>query len=233
LYADAYFFSHSDNNYLLRSINESSGAEESSYLNVMEYNKGISNSATLRMGADAFFLQKNGNAVFVQPYMDHVIQITKDSIYALIDLKSKDVLTTAEIQSAMEKGTFFFMELIRLEKYHQIQNYIEYDNKVLFSCIKGGRSVYLFNKQTNESHIIRKKWEDLLFKENKRSPLFSFTFGCQDENGVYYTTSSDTMLLLIEAAKAGDLSPDLDSLEDLKNLEEDANPVLFYYEFKD
>ena len=233
LYADAHFYNHSDDNYLLRVINESTGVEESRYLNVMEYYKGISNNATQIFSVKAFYVQENGNAVFVQPYMDHVIQITRDSIYSLIEIKSKDVLTPEEIKKVMEKGFASFMGLFRIDKYQQIQNFFEHDNRIFFSCYKNGLRTFLFNKQTNELNIIRKRSESLLFKENKQNLLFSITFRCQDANGVYYSTSSDAMLLLIEAAKAGDLSPDLDSLEDLKNLEEDANPVLFYYEFKD
>ena len=239
LYSDAYFFKHSPENYLLRVVNESSGKEESRHLNVMEYNKGFSN--TNFVYNNVFQLQENGNLVFVQRTMDRIIKITKDSIFSLVDIKGKNVLSTEDVKKAIENDPErWLIDLRKTDKYCEIKNVIELDNRILFDYI-GGRFLLkiLFDKNTRETYIFNCCTNDLLIREKKDEyfRLPALTVGCRDTGGVYYlfssTPYSSMISEIIAAAKAGVFSPDLDKLEYLKNLETDANPVIFYHEFKD
>ena len=74
LYSDINFSQHSQNNYLLYSIDIASGNDINHFLNVMEYNKGFSNiSGGSRNPYRPFFTRQNGDAIFVQSFMNHVI----------------------------------------------------------------------------------------------------------------------------------------------------------------
>ena len=230
LYADAYFSNHSDENYLLRVIEESSGKEVAHYLNVMEYNKGISNTNTSHN--NVFHFRENGNVVFAQWFMDHIVEITKDRVSSLVDIKGKDVVTAEDIKTAREKEPLRYMnEIFQLNKYYGTMDFVESGNHILFHYLKGfSLFTILLDKQTNKSKCYGGIWDDLL---SKSAPSPSFALGCSDSGGVYYYTPSSLTFQLKTAANNGALRPDLDRLDDLKNIAEDANPVIFYYEYKD
>jgi len=234
LYADAFFREHSDDNYLLRIIQESSGKEEGHYLNVMEYHKGISNT-NASFQEEAFFLREDGNIVFVQPFMDHIIEITRDSIFSLVNLEGKETLASEDIKSVIEKKTFAYLpELTRFNKYVNIVSFHEQKNWIFLEYMKGYRpTTILIDKQINEVHIFEKRSDDLLVIERGNFSIPVPKVGCYDANGVYRHIAPESISNIKELAKAGALSPDLDRLEDLKNLEIDGNPILFYYEFKE
>jgi len=230
LYADAYFYMHSEDNYLLSCIHDPSGVEEANYLNVMKYNKGFSNK-NINFGK-VFHLLENGNAVFAQPFMDHIIEINSDSIFTLIDIKSKNVLTLENIEAGMEKQTFM-SEIMRFDKYFFIMSFIEHKNQILFECMKGFNFIkILFNKDTHEVRIFKNIRDDLLISDEGTSGYPIPMVGCYYSDGVYYYVPQMSVPQIKECANNGIFSPNLDRLEDLKNLKEDANTILFYYEFK-
>ena len=232
LFADAYFSEHSDDNYLIRIIQEPSGKIDGNFLNVKEYNKGISNNSYIYK--NVFFLRENGNVAFVQPFMDKIIGISKDSVYSLFDIKSKDVITSEIIKTAMEKNPLRYgLDLMQYNKYYNISSFIEHNNMIQFNYQKGNTlMLILFDKQTNEVRIIKKRRDDLLYLDNV-SGIPAPRFGCYDSHGVYYFYDTFQVEILKQLANDGVLSPKLDKLDDLKKLDDDANPVIFYYEFKD
>ena len=233
LYADAFFPNHSDNNYLLCSIREASGIVDGRYLNVVKYNKGFSNTTFVE--DKVFFLRGNGNIVFVQRFMDHIIEINRDSIFPLFTIESKDVFTPKDLKEISEKG-ISIPEIFRQDKFHKISDYIEHDNWVMFNCIKGRRSLnVLFNKNTREVNLIGGgRWYDLLYREpiTSNSHFINIRIGCFDKNGVYYYVSTEEISKIKVLAQSDVFVPDLDKLESLKKLDDDANPILFYHEFK-
>ena len=233
LFADAYFSKHSDDNYLIRIIQDPSGKIDGHFLNVKEYNKGISN--ILSIHNNVFHLRENGNVAFVQPFMDKIIDISKESVSSLFEIKSKDVLTSEIIQTVMDKNPMRYgLDLAQYNKYYQIIDFVEHNNLVHFNYQKGNQlRTILFNKLTNEVRIIQKRWDDLFYvnKVNEMAPVPKI--GCYDSKGVYYYYNTNQVDMLKQLAYNGALSPELDKLEELKNLDEDANPVIFYYEFKD
>ena len=233
LFADAYFSKHSDNNYLLRTIEEPSGKISGHFLNVREYSKGISNTSFIR--SNVFYLHENGNAIFVQPFMEQIIEISKEAVSSLFEIKSKDLITSDIIKSSMEKDPVRYMfDIVQYNKYFYIYDFVEHGNMVQFNYQIGNQlRMIIYKKQTDELRIIQKRWDDLLFTNKGTSGVPATKFGCSDPRGVYYYYDTNQVERLKLLASNGALSPELDKLEELKNLDEDANPVIFYYEFKD
>ena len=85
LYASSIFYNHSPDNYLLFTIDESTGKEKNNYLNVMEYNMGFSNLFGNNISAIPFFSRDNGNAIFVRPMMNQIIEISKNGVVSLLE----------------------------------------------------------------------------------------------------------------------------------------------------
>ena len=232
LFADAYFRKHSDDNYLIRVIQEPSGEIDGHFLNVKEYNKGISNISSTRN--NVFHLRENGNVVFVQPFMDKIINVSKESVSSLFEIKSKDVITSEIIKTAIDKNPMRYgLDLPQYNKYFNIIDFVEHGNMIQFHYQKGYQlRMILFNKLTNEVRLIQKIWDDLFFV-NKVNGISVPKVGCYDSHGVYYYYDTYQVDELKQLANNGALSPELNHLGDLKNLDEDANPVIFYYEFKE
>ena len=242
LYASALFSDHSTNNYLLFSIDEASGKEKNNFLNVMEYNKGFSNLTGQSADDRAFFSRENGEVIFVQPLMNHIIEITKDGVFSLFELKGKNMLTTEEAKKVHESFNVKRLiesrgglERFEIKKYKSIHSYVE---KGEWIKIEMGIGITLhsimINKKSNEVFVYKCFPNDVLYKITERSS--SFLFGCTDSNGVYYHTStirSNGIPELKEFHEAGALSPDVIGLEKIKGLKDDDNPILLYFEFKE
>ena len=231
LYTDASFGKNAEEHYLLREIDESTGKEEF-LLNVKEYHKGIGYTLG-SIQQHVFFLRANGNIVFFQQFMDQIMEISKDGISSLISFKGKDMLTSEEIKRVIEKDPLIYnlFELNPLRKYLELFGFFEQTDCFHFSYCKGGMPVrFRIDKQTNEVSLIMRFRDDLLTTEKYYGPIPNLE--CYDSNGVYYYVPQHGMQLFIASAKEGGLQPNLDRLEEIKNLEEDANPVIFYYEFK-
>ena len=235
IYTDASFQNHSDKNYLLRVIQESSGKDVGQYLNVMDYHKGISNNLRTTIQPQTFFLRKNGNLVFVQQFMDHLIEINRDSVFSLIDLKGKESITPAEIKRAYEKNELLYRtELRKLNKYFEVHSFVENDNWFLLEYCKGvWPKTILIDKKTNEVTIFEKNRDDLLLSENAGNSYPVPQAGCFDEHGVYFFIHQVIIPNIKKWVNGGVFSPNLDRLEELKKIDEHANPILFYYEFKE
>ena len=229
------FRKHSNDNCLLYSINDSTGKIDGQYLNVMKYNKGFSNTPS---GGDllTFFLRENGNAVFVQRFMDHIIEIDKDSVFPLFTIKSDDNFAPKDLKEIIEKGLAnSTKDIYQLKKFHKISDYIESGDKVMFSRMKGAAiNSILYDKQTGETAMIRGAVSDMLFKEQSRRDIFflNLKLGCYDANGAYYHVPSREISKIKGFARENALIPDLDRLEKIRTLDDDANPIIFYYEFK-
>ena len=169
MYADAFFRKHSDNNYLLRIIEESSGKTENNFLIVMDYHKRISNTIG-NAPFKTFYKRENGNIIFVQPFMDHIIEITEKGVSSLIEFIGKDVLTIEETKIVNESYSFDknknMSNLFRYNKYFTISSFIEKGENIFFEMKKGNTfHAFLIHKETNEVSIFEKYFDDVLLRK--------------------------------------------------------------------
>jgi hypothetical protein len=202
----------------------------------MEFNKGYSNTF-INFQNNSFYFRENKNLVFVQLFMDHIIAIKNDRSIPLIDFKGKSVLTIEEIKKVTEEKDLnkrSMYNVMQLNKYYNITSFIEKDDLILFDIFKGmSLCKILIQKSTNRVSFFTYIQDDLLFGENSNYAISIPEFGCIDGDGVYYFASNSEIAHEFGTlAKDGVLSPDIHGLEDLKKFEEEDNPILFYYEFK-
>ena len=240
LYASAIFYNHSPNNFMLFTIDESSGKGKNNFLNVMEYNMGFSNVYGNNIPDRSFFSRENGDAIFVRPMMSHIIEITKDGVFSLFELKGKNMLTTEDAKKLYETYSTKDIQnrdheaFLKINKYTKMQYYIEKRETIVMQMVFGMTiHMIVINKKTNEVCVYR-GLSSMLYREIERGR--SFVFGCTDSVGVYYHTSnflSNGVPELQKYYKAGDLSPDVIGLEKIMELKDDDNPLLLYYEFKE
>jgi len=246
LYASAIYYKHSPNNSLLFSIDQSSGKEKNYFLNVMEYNKGYSNLFGNNFIDRPFFSRYNGDIIFIQPLMNHIIEITKDGVFSLIEFKGKNMLTTSEAKKlyelyntknvGKESNIEIFSERSRMDKYTHFFSYVE-DKENIYIEMQISRSLHrvVINKKTNEICVFKCFKNNVLYSDRVSSGgRRHYPIGCSDSAGIYYHAStplSNGIPELQKSFKTGDLSPDVIGLEKIMELKDDDNPVLLYYEF--
>ena len=237
LYSDAAFREHTVKNFLLFTIDELSGKENNNFLNVIEYNKGISNTNANRNPYVPFYMRENGDAIFVQPFMNHLIEITNDGVFSYIEFKGKNFLTSDEAKRTNELFNYKSTAEVRnINKYTRLVSYFEKGDRILIDMAKGMQlHRILIHKKTKEVTIFERGRDDLLYSEDK-NPGKMPSYGCFDANGVYFYTgsfSSNGVTEFQSFARSGALSPSIIGLDNLMKLDEEDNPILFYYEFKE
>ena len=243
LYASSIFYNHSPDNYLLFTIDESTGKEKNNFLNVMEYNMGFSNLYMNHNGNIRFFSRDNGNAIFVPPMMKHIIEISKNGVFSLFEFKGKNMLTQEDAKKLYdtwskkklwENGGQNALEFLKINKYRCIYSYVEKGEWIMIHMGIANRGhTIVINKKTNEVCVYQKAgFDNLLYREQKNGNTY-FNFGCSDKNGVYCNLTAGSVTFLQEKYKAGELQLDVIGFDKIMKLTEDDNPALLFYEFKD
>jgi len=225
LYIDAN--SKSDEKYLLYQIDSKAGKEIAHYINADQYNQG---QMELLFKDNSFFFSRNKEEFkFVQLFMDTIMAIKKDIIIPYIAVKSDRWVRKSEIDEAYKNFGFEgFRKIEEKKRLFGITDFVEFGDVCFFGYSDGFElfNVYYSPKKT---FSFRMMYDDLVCK-NGEFPINFIKFS--DSKGVYaysYPTllASNTNKILKEI-----LNPDIEKYEELINLPEESNPVIFYYELR-
>lgn len=224
LYVDANL--KSDEQSLLYRINPETGEEVASWLNADRYNQGW--METFTMGR-SFFLSRNADAVkYAQIFMDTVVSIHNNIISPFMVVKSDKWVKRDELMNAYHKyGIDADRIMIEQNKKFGITDLIETNDGLFFRYRDGliERHVYSSSQETYSYTVLI---DDLAFN-GERLPL---NLEWVDSRGVYSYCNPSSFASFIGGTLKDVINPNVGNYNELVNLEEDANPVLFYYEFK-
>lgn len=234
LYSDAYFTQEKANNYLLQELDLQTGETKKRWLNPDLYNKGWNNLFVIEN--NAFFSQMTNSPLFVQQYMDTIMMLKDGDVVPYLTLVGEKMLSNDELRKAIElapRPELVPMQLMTFDKIHSIKSFFEHDELIYMEYILGNTLVsLLYDKVSNElivSDIIK---DDLLIKENFVGSVTS-NWGCATTKGVYCYINPEFVAEFQTLAKTGCLSDKYNKIDMLKNLPEDSNPVILFYEYKD
>ena len=218
--------------YLLQSINMNNGVVVNNFLKSDVHNKGFNGA----FKSDYFLSKLVPPYLFRHIFMDTIFSITEKGMFPYIALMSKDLTINKDIEMQKNFDPYSFPEfLINLNtknKIFLISNFFETLDYFYFQYRKSMNDnglVYVFfdkNRKTiQQSSVLR---NDMVFKSGQ--PFVPYRFIFYDQKGVYE---------VIEDRRFNDFLPFLwekklkEPFNDqLKGLNEDSNPVIFYYEFK-
>ena len=220
---------------MVHEINMSTGKITQCWLDTRIYNKGWSGS--IRRAKESFFYARNQEAFkFVHFFMDTIISFEKDQVKPYVVFKDKDWISTNRISRIMEiknKKEFegLTRELIDNEISYNISKFVEWNDYFCFRYQKKMFSYFvLHNINTGNTKIAKYILNDLGYNEPN---WLVNDFICSDENGVYELIDDFSLERYLEWIKVdGYVKKSLDKYEELRNLPEDTNPVIFYYNFK-
>ena len=116
-------------------------------------------------------------------------------------------------------------------KIYQISDVFECDSMLYFSCM--GRILYFvkYDEKKRIAFTYSRVANDVLFRmipEYFQLPKFL----CADSMGGYYYISNDNLAELKYFIDEDNISEKLINRESIKELNEDSNPVILYYEYK-
>jgi len=231
LYLSQLWWKKAKDDLLLLEIDANDGKILSRLLPV-KYNKGWNEDYSINYSR--FFMSRLNNPPrYSEVFMDYIFTIYNEA-YPFIELKSNFLTTETDIESF--RGTDGIRRvnaenLLNSSKLYHVHSFIENDNFILFRI---GRSqlVVLIEKKTGNVLLANYLNNDLIFKKDQIGKLGRFMFS--DSKGAYevFNPQYDGFINLLKSIKENETVSDLDKMNQLMNLDEESNPVIFYYEFK-
>ena len=229
LFADVRMYSDVADKFMLFQINPESGKVISHDLPI-SLNKGW--NELFISGQGAFMARLNDPPMYTQIFMDEIVSIT-DQPKVSIALHSKDLTTQKDIEKITQGNPIEkmnnFMSLTETSKIHNVYNYFEHDNLIFFNYKQGEKTPFvLYNTQNNTVQISEQTKNDLVFKTD---PNIFHNFMFFDKHGVYDVLSQPWLSDIQGYVDNDNFNPALDKLDKIKQLKEETNPVIFYYDF--
>ena len=224
---------NSKNESLIQCVDLSTGKQKATFLNSRINNKGWNNpNFTVEIGC--FVPMIEASYLFRSMFMDTIFSITSHGLLPYIAINSKDLISenslNNEIDYRMNPSQLgnFFISLKRSNIIFTIYSYFIRNDIVFFKYLKGNRDFsVLFDAKTNKTQIYKTINNDLLFKHSSQIP---FKVSFFDKTGVFCHLNINSLPKFLEILNSNSLN-DI-SKEQLKGLNIESNPVIFYYEFK-
>jgi len=224
LYTDLSYFPEG-NGYLLNRRNQLTGEIEEAWFDVKKYAKNID-----RFTNNPFLFGDGSSFKFHTRFMDGIMLVEKGKITPFLTFTPEYTLTEKEVQSLDLESSNYYEELYKMNKVYDIFNYFEHKDLLFLQFyLSGGARTIIYNQKTKDFKCVNMLFNDLIYKDIDH---FTFTkFVTCDDNGMYAWLDGYD---LKNGLKKDIINENFKSkATDLFNLEEDANPILLYYEFKD
>ena len=225
LYADLVEFPTTPSSCLLQSIDLSTGKQIDKYIQADEFNKG---SSVLSTSPDApyFLSTMEPPFLFRHAFMETFIALTPDGVQPFLTVKSKNFVSTSDLEGVDAREGM--MALGKKNKIFTLKNYFSKKDMIHFQYVEGMNKSYsvIYNAKTKTSNLYNYTHNDLLF--NKGQIFFSSRFF--DQSGVYESIPMHFFHVFIRFLNEGRINEEIK--DQLTGIDEESNPVIFYYEFK-
>ena len=239
VYMDLTYREYGKSNNMLKSWNRIDPAIENYYLPIGKYLEGWSDVSVI---GTSKFIYQNGNdyALFSNRYSPEIFKLTANGIGNYIYIDSKDFIDKKGRKIASEAwsndspgATSATTQIIwSLDRFNGVRDYFETERYICFTIgRRNSLPKFIYDKRKKTTQTTKSFYPDLILKKEHPEgqgvamPLYA------DHKGIFYYTRSIPRLRT--AAQEGMLVDDLDRLEELKQLPDDSNPVIFYMKFKE
>ena len=232
LYSSHIWWDKSEDNHMLLEIDPNDGKVLSQSLH-LKYNKGW-NELLFDAHSRFFMSRVQDPPRYNQMFMDYIVSIGKE-IIPYIELKSKYLTTETDIESFRSEDVVpvNISNVIKSKKKFNVTCFIENDDFINFRWGGLGSSLsVVLDKKTGEAKLFDYISNDLVYKQDGKGRLLMFRFS--DTKGAYVILETYNSMLVDfqNYIKNDEVVPDLDKLDQLKQLDTDSNPVIFFYEYK-
>lgn len=219
--------------HLLKCVNPETGELEKLFLDSKEYNLGW--NLPLRNYHNFFFGKGTDAPKYIEWFMNTIVSLENGEITPAYIIESNDFATSDEVNNLIEAyrknhNSYDFGSINSSGKIYHIENFVESDKLIHFRYEKSGEKYHLFyNKETKISELTDNLTNDYFAKDFNMNQTFCY----YDRNGAYGIVSTELLpLIKSHIINTGILNPQIDKYDRIKNIEEESNPIIFFYPFK-
>lgn len=243
LYAVSSYFSSEKNDspfYILKQLDEKTGKLIGEWLDVETFNKGWKDGF---MMTNPFYRLSRDEDLFAYGIADTVLSLRKDGIFPYMIFtgdkvvkpdeilkEEKDVLLNAKKKIEMLMNAHRRLG-IQKNKLINVSDLYVCNGYLYFYYVTKFHLFAKYNLKNSEVTVYANTKDDLLFL-SKPYKYSMTSFLMSDEGGVYYQVDTEVLPQLKSCLNDGFLSDRIRNKEVLRQITEDSNPIILYYEFK-
>lgn len=218
--------------YLLNEIDSHTGEIIHKYLPAEKYNKGW--NIPLRLSHSNFYSKNSNKPKFIEMFSDTIVSITDEGIMSSYVITSELTIPKHELDKINDnyhkKNRLIDLNTLYVNDYiYQVCNFMEFNHFIYFQYTKGIQIQHVFfnkeNKKLQTSQILK---NDYISSNTYIHTNMMF----HDENGILTVLRTEELPRLINAISNNKVNKELNNYDQLINIEEESNPILFYHEFK-
>jgi hypothetical protein len=214
--------------FLLHKIDINTGKTKEAWFDFRDYNKGLNNAQY------PFLHTSQKDMKFTTHLMDTIMSISGNKITPFMTFTDKYKTTKDDVKDIDlndDRDDKFRSRIKSLNKINTVFNYFECSDFFFMQFYLGvNLATILYYPKTKHVKRIGSFIDDLVYNNQKwNMPLFI----AADQKGIYAYIHTISINKFIETRDKGELSLSMSNNPEIQQLDEDANPLIFYYEFKD
>ena len=227
IYSDAYV-RNGISPFLIQMIDAETGRSEKKWLSTFDYALNYQNS--LYFTGDVYFYRVNDGVRYYNMFGDTIMNLTKNSVHPYCVIKSKDFVKKQELDGLRDShGSKFNDFYNEIKGIYNIKHYVEWDNYIMFYLTQSNFILsVLLDKHTRNFIVANQFYDDLSFK-TKDKCIFPIPI-LGDKLGFYAYVHPLEMEYLLKLYNEDCVSEELKNYIKRKEIKEDSNPILLYYE---
>ncbi|MDR0953945.1 MAG: 6-bladed beta-propeller [Rikenellaceae bacterium] len=237
IYSDLNSMAFDESNSMLKSWSRNDPTIENYYLPIGKHLEGWNNVSVV---GNSQFIYRSGNeyALFSNKYSPEVFKVTPEGVENYIYIESKDFVNKKDreaisAQRNADTGPGSSSSGF-IDRFTGMRDYFETEKFISFMLLRGNSlKMFRYDKKNKTTQATNSLYNDLIVKQEYPEAQGVAVPFYTDREGIYYYTRTRMIPRLRTAAQEGMLVDNLDRLDELKQLPDDANPVIFYLKFKE
>lgn len=231
----------SDIYYLLYKIDIESGKELARFLDATSYNKGWNDEL---LHGNIFYKIRGSEDLFVLGLMDTIMCIGDDNVFPFLAINGRKLVQKSDIfeeekipsidpRIRSKRLISLLSRLNTTDKMYHFSDIYEHNDMLYFNCFGRIRYYLKYDMKNRLTYMYSRKTDDVLFQktpEHFQLPKFLNA----DRGGVYYyipTANLSELKYLFEENFVS--SKTVNNGENILRLDDDSNPIILHYEYKE
>jgi hypothetical protein len=222
-------FTNDKENFLLHKIDSDSGEPIKSWFDFREYNKGKSNNIR-----SPFQHTNQGDIKYNTMFMNMIMSVSENEVTPFLTFVGNDMITENDLKGIDMEADDGERRVWALNKIYNFFNYFEGPDFIHIYFSKGlTYTNLLYYPKTKQSKCFIRYVDDLLYVPSYRPSTIYNMFLSADKKGIYTSINLFGLDDFLNNRTNGELSPVMMNNPEIQQYNEDSNPLVLYYEFKD
>lgn len=242
LYAvqNQYLENDSEGYHLLYRIDPATGKTLSRMIDADTYNKGWKDEF---LHTPLFYPLGDGKTAFVMGLMNVVMLLDGQDAVPFLTIQSKDFVTDADILEeekkmtdtfgrSMHMATTVLPRFMKKHKLYQLSELFSHQGRLFLKCNGYATRLIEYDFREKTVRTYTQLTDDVLFQNEPKSRTLP-TFLGADDGGVYFYLRNEQLGEFRHFVANGYVSPQTDTKNIIEAIDEDANPLILYYRYRD